>query len=168
MFENGKPLRLGVHLTSGLNQEVRDVADLVLKTRFVEALRDGATSYPIHRDLRFAARIGLETLFDDVALKLGWRAQRLGTGRMILDADGLFISAYGGRKAAYCSCVFNIWAISTARAQQAREAILAQVGAARITEAMFSIDWHFLASRGELESASIEEMAAEIRLSPTA
>jgi hypothetical protein len=162
MFENNKPLQSGARLTSGLQQEVWDLADLVLKTRFVEALRDGATSYPIHRELRFAARVGLEALFDDLALRLGWQAQRLGTGRMILDADGLFISAHGGRKAAYCSCVFNIWAISTVAAEQAREAILAQVGAARITEPMFSIDWHFLASRGELESASIEEMADDV------
>jgi hypothetical protein len=102
MFENNKPLQSGARLTSGLQQEVWDLADLVLKTRFVEALRDGATSYPIHRELRFAARVGLEALFDDLALRLGWQAQRLGSGRMILDADGLFISAHGGRKAAYC------------------------------------------------------------------
>jgi SpoVK/Ycf46/Vps4 family AAA+-type ATPase len=43
-----------------------------------------------------------------------------------------------------------------------RAAIVAEAGAARITEPMFSIDWHFLTSNGELESASIEEMADDV------
>jgi hypothetical protein len=73
----------------GLNQEIWDFADLALKARLVKALEDGAAQYPVHRSLRFAARTDLEALFDKLALTLGWRAQRLESGVMVLDADGL-------------------------------------------------------------------------------
>lgn len=148
--------------TAGLNQTIWDFTDLVLKARFAKAMEEGTTRYPIHRELRFAARTGLEELFDDIALNLGWHAQRLDSGTMILDGEGLFISSYGGRKADYCSCFFNIWAASPERAEEARAAILSRVAATRINEPMFSIDWEFLTSKGELQSASIEEMADDV------
>src|SRR5262249_50060297 len=75
--------------------------------------------------------------------------------------DGLFVSAYGGRKADYCSCAFYIWAADIACAEEAKERILAKAGATRITEPMFSIDWHFTAGK-ELQDASIEEMADDV------
>jgi transcriptional regulator of acetoin/glycerol metabolism len=43
-----------------------------------------------------------------------------------------------------------------------KQRILAKAGSTRITEPMFSIDWNFLTSRGELESACIEEMANDL------
>src|SRR5262249_52720858 len=101
-------------------------------------------------------------LFDDLALGLGWRAQRLDSRSLILDSEGLFVSALGGRKAEYCSCYFGIWADSPARAAAAREALLARVAETRIREPMFSIDWHFLTAKGELESADIEELADDV------
>ncbi len=93
---------------TGLNLEVWDFATLALKTRFAKALDEGTSRYPIYRSLRFAARKDLEALFDDLALRLGWRAQRMDSSSMILDSEGLFISAHGGRKADYCSCRFGI------------------------------------------------------------
>ncbi|MEO8008509.1 MAG: AAA family ATPase, partial [Betaproteobacteria bacterium] len=39
---------------------------------------------------------------------------------------------------------------------------LAMAGSTRITEPMFSIDWHFVSSGGGLESASIEELADDV------
>src|SRR6185295_11410755 len=99
---------------------------------------------------------------DDIALGLGWAAQRLDSRAIILDADGLFISALGGRKAEYCSCYFGIWADTPERAEAARAAILARVGDARIRDPMFSIAWHFITANGELESVDIEEMADDV------
>jgi hypothetical protein len=81
---------------------------------------------------------------------------------MILDGDGVFIAVYGGRKAEYCSCFFYIWAADIARAEAAKERILTKVGSTRITEPMFTIDWHFMTSGGGLESACIEEMADDV------
>src|SRR5262249_31365485 len=125
MTHNDSRFRQPIHFTSALTGQVHGFAELVLRTRFVEALRDGCAGYPIYRDLHFSAHVDLEMLFDDLATRPGWRAQRLGSGRMVLDADGLFVSAHGGRKAAYCSCLFNIWADSVVRAHDASEAILA-------------------------------------------
>lgn len=150
------------NFSAGMTQQVWQFQDLVLKSRFAKALEQGAARYPIQRSVRFAARIELEALFDDIATKLGWTAQRLDAHSMVLDGEGLFISAYGGRKAEYCSCFFSVWADSSERAERARQLLLDKVGEARIREPMFSIDWHFLTSKGELESASIEELANDV------
>lgn len=147
---------------SGLTKRVHYLADLVLQNRHAQALQDGVGRYPIYRKLRFAARIELEVLLDAIALDPAWRAERMHAEALILDADGLFVSAYGSRKADYCSCSFYVWAADLARAETAQQRILAKAGSTRITEPMFSIDWHFLASGGELESASIEEMANDV------
>lgn len=162
MSEQRVPSKADFQLLAGLVQNVWDFADLALKARFVKALEDGVARYPIHRSLRFAARRGLEELFDDFALNLGWRTMRLDSSSMVLDGEGLFISARGARKGDYCSCYFGIWAETPDRATQAREALLERLGSARIDEPMFSIDWQFLTSKGELESASIEEMADDV------
>ena len=145
-----------------LTFRVWDFAEFVLKKRFAKALDEGASRYPVFRELRLAARIESEVLLDAIALDPEWRAQRLTAGIVILDTDGLFVVAYGNRKAEYCSCVFYIWAADAARADQAKARILDKAGSTRITEPMFSIDWAFLSSRGELESASIEEMANDV------
>ena len=127
-----------------------------------QALDEGTARYPVFRELRFAARIELEVLLDAVALDPAWRAERPGSGALVLDGDGLFVAAYGTRKADYCSCAFYLWAADIPRAEGAKQRILAKAGSTRITEPMFSIDWTFLSSRGELESASIEEMANDV------
>jgi energy-coupling factor transporter ATP-binding protein EcfA2 len=149
---------------SGVNLDVWQFSELILKTRFARALEEGASRYAIHRSLRFAARTKLETLFDTIALQPSWRAQRIDSSTILLDSDGLFVSCYGTRKAAYCSCFFGIWADTPERADKARETLLDLVKDSRVTEPMFSIDWHFLTSKHELESAAIEELADDILL----
>jgi hypothetical protein len=164
MNNNNTNGRQNPAITSSMSMDAWEFSDLILKSRFAKAMEEGLSCYPVHRTLRFAARLELQDLFDDLALNLGMRAQRLGGDNVLLDGDGLFISAQGGHKTSYCSCLFNIWASSIAQAEQARLAILSRVGDARITEAMFSIDWHFIASRGSLESAHIEELADDVLL----
>lgn len=139
-----------------------DFSDLILKSRFAHALAEGSAGYPVHRSLRFAARSALEHLFDQLALGLGWHAQRIDSHSLILDSEGLFIAARGGRKTEYCSCHFGIWSDSPERAASAQQAILSVVGERYIADPMFSIDWHFLTGKGELQSASIEEMADDV------
>jgi len=144
------------------SQQVWDFPDLILKARFADAVEAGASKYPIHRRLRFAARTDLDELFDRVALDLGYHAQRLDSSSIMLDGESVFIVGRGGRKAAYCSCYFSIWAGNRDAAERARESLLGLVQQTRILEPMFSIDWHFVTARGELESASIEELADDI------
>lgn len=145
-----------------VGHNVHNFADWLLKSRHVEAMHADAPSYAINRWFSFAARLEVDVLFDDLALSLGFRARHFGNYHLILDGEGIFIDVYGMRKTDYCSCSVYLWADSLARIDLAREAILARVGAARITEPMFTVNWTLLDGRGELESASIEEMANDV------
>ncbi|MBL8525282.1 MAG: AAA family ATPase [Betaproteobacteria bacterium] len=145
-----------------LHNESYDLADLLMKNRFVQAVTDGVSRYPIHRELRFAAKMELEVLFDAIALSGHWTAQRLDANNLILDGADVFISGRGGRKQDYCSAYFDIWGETPAAAENAKALLLALVGDKRITEPMFAIDWHFLTSRGELQNVHIEEKANDV------
>ena len=161
-MSKASPLPTGNGVSASLSHDMWDFADLILKARFARALAEGSTGYPVHRSLRFAARSALEHLFDQLALGLGWHAQRLDSHALILDTEGLFVAGRGSRKTEYCSCHFGIWSDSPEHAAQAQHAILGIVGQRYISEPMFSIDWHFLTGKGELQSASIEEMADDV------
>jgi len=147
---------------SALTNRVFDFAELVLKNRFARALEEGAARYPIFRELRFAARIELEVLLDAIALDPAWRAERIHGEFLILDADGLFVSAYGSRKMDYCSCAFYLWAADLERAEEAKRRILDKAGSTLITEPMFSIDWHFQGASCGMDYATIEEIANDV------
>ncbi|MCL2076218.1 MAG: AAA family ATPase [Betaproteobacteria bacterium] len=139
-----------------------DFGDFVLKTRLAQALEKGIAHYPIYRSLRFAARQDLQTLFDRAATELGWRAYRLRSNFMMFDGDGIFVTVRGSHKTEYCSCFFSIWAESIPLTEKAQQMLLNLAGDTRIVEPMFSIDWHFLTAKRELESASIEELANDV------
>ena len=148
---------------SGLSMRVWEFPHLVLAQRMAKALDEGAARYPVFRQLRFAVRIELDVLLDAIALDPAWRAQRLHAECLILDGDGLFVSAYGSRKADYASCAFYLWAADVERAEAAKERILEKAGSTRITEPMFSIDWHFASGEG-MDNALIEEVADDALL----
>src|SRR5690242_8812869 len=95
--------------------------DLVLHSRFAEALGTATARYPICRSLRFAARDELDALLDELAVSLGWTPHRLHSDTLMLGGPGLFISGSGTRKLDYASCSFRIWAVNPARAEEARE-----------------------------------------------
>jgi hypothetical protein len=147
---------------TGVTKEVHYLGALVLENRIARAIEEGAARYPFYRVLRFAARVELEVLLDAIALDPAWRTERLHAEAALIDGEGLFVAAYGSRKADYCSCVFYVWAADVARAEAAKERLLAKAGSTRITEPMFTIEWTFVTSRGGLESADIEEMANDV------
>src|ERR1700688_1447867 len=97
-----------------------DLGEAVIKTRAIQAFDHAATRYPIHRRIRCAASNKLQDVFDDLALNSGLAPQRLDTGTLLLDGDGVFVSAEGYRKTDYCSCTFNVWAKSKELAEQTR------------------------------------------------
>jgi hypothetical protein len=147
---------------SGLTKRVNQLAELVLQNRIAGALEAGTARYPIYRVVRFAARIELDVLLDAIALDPAWRVERIHAEALILDAEGLFVAGYGSRKADYASCIFYVWAADVARAEAAKARILGKAGSTLITEPMFSIEWTFLTSQRELESAVIDEMADDV------
>lgn len=146
---------------SGVTKEVHYLGNLVLENRMARAMSEGVARYPIYRIVRFAARVELEVLFDAIALDPAWRAERLNAESALIDGDGVFIAAYGSRKADYCSCAFYIWAADVASAEAAKQCLLDKAGSTRISEPMFSLEWTFHTSRG-LESAWIEELANDV------
>jgi len=145
----------------GVTRNVHTLWHLVLDDRVARAMREGVSRYPIYRVLHFAARVEHDVLLDAIALDQAWRAERVTYESVLLDGDGVFIVGYGSRKMDYCSCSFYIWAADVARAEEAKERLLAKAGTTRITEPMFRIDWTFMTSQG-LESAGIEEMADDV------
>jgi ATPase family protein associated with various cellular activities (AAA) len=146
----------------GVTRQVHQLGNFVLDHRMARAMSEGVSRYPIYRIARFAARVELQALFDAIALDGGWRAERIHSEAMLLDGDGVFISAHGSRKVDYCSCAFYIWATDVARAETVRQRLLEKAGSTRIMEPMFTIEWTFLTSRGQLESAYIEELANDV------
>lgn len=147
------------NFTAGIQHDTWNFSQLIIKARFADALNQGIARYPIHRQLRYAARMELEKLFDHIALDDSWRAQRISSNQMLLDADDFFVAASGGRTGDYTSCIFNVWADSIKRAETIEETLLKHIEPVQITEPMFSINWNFLTSKNELTSAEIEELA---------
>ncbi len=148
----------------GIGYDTWSLEQLVMESRHIEAIESGRSRYPIFRHLRFAARIEVEALFDRIALDGRWHAQRLNLREMLLDDDTVFVSAVGNRAGGYSSYSFNIWGAGIEQAEGMVKALLAHVGDARIREPMFSIDWHFVTAKGDLQSAEIEELADDVLL----
>jgi hypothetical protein len=142
--------------------DLSDLGEAVIKTRAIQAFDNAATRYPIHREIRCAASNKLQDVFDDLALNTGLAAQRLDTGSLLLDGDGVFVSAEGFRKSGYCSCTFHLWAASKELAEQTRATLLRAAGPCRVREQMFVIDWHFCNSRGTLMNTSFDEIADDV------
>ena len=96
----------------------------------------------------------------------GLAAQRLDTGTLLLDGNGVFVSAEGYRKPGYCSCTFNLWAESKELADELVRCCFS-VGPvlAGWRDQMFVIDWQFCNSRGlALVSTSFDEIADDFLL----
>ncbi len=141
-----------------------ELGEAVIKTRAIQAFDNAATRYPIHRNIRCAASNKLQDVFDNLALNSGLAPQRLDTGTLLLDGDGVFVSAEGYRKPGYCSCTFNLWAESKELADETRTMLLRVAGPCRVRDQMFVIDWQFCNSRGTLVSTSFDEIADDFLL----
>jgi hypothetical protein len=139
-----------------------DLGEAVIKTRAIQAFDNAATRYPIHREIRCAASGKLQDVFDALALNTGLAPQRLDTGTLLLDGDGVFVSAEGYRKSGYCSCKFNVWAATKEIAEDTRATLLRAAGPCRVRDQMFVIDWQFCNGRGTLVSTAFDEIADDL------
>lgn len=143
---------------TGVTFRAHRIGGLVWSNRVIRALEARASGYPFVRRLRYGARAEMESLLDAIALEPGWRVHRVGVDEAVIDGDGLYVFAYGTRKSEHCSFSFWIYATDIVRVEAVKQRLLEIAGATRITEPMFSIDWHFRTGDG-LESAAIEEVA---------
>jgi hypothetical protein len=156
--EQRRPINVGV----SIHHEPYNLADLVVRTRALQAFEMAVTNHPIHRIVRCSVRRKLEDVFDDLAVRMGPAAQRLTTGELLIEGPGAFVWAGGSQKSGYCSCAFHVWAVSVARAQEIREDIFRIMGDQRIRGEMFVLDWQFSNARGSLSSASFEETVQDV------
>jgi hypothetical protein len=148
-----------------LSQDTYDLSDLILRDRFLAAVEQRKSSFPFCRDTRFALRRDVSDFFDQLASsddKAGWHVHRQSAERVIFENDGALVVANGGKKTDYSSCHVTAWATSAKNAENAIEYFRRGAGADLITDPMFSINWHFLDSKRELQSADIEEMADDV------
>jgi len=136
-------------------------SELVVSLLGLRALKafDGSPAvFPIRRELRFAARRSLDSLFDQLALHAATRAHRIDDDSMLMDGDGYVAEIRGRRKIDYTSGTAHVWARSLETVNEVEQRILALVGEDRVRDQLFTIDWHFQSSSG-LSSVSFEELA---------
>ncbi|HUQ10316.1 MAG TPA: AAA family ATPase [Steroidobacteraceae bacterium] len=143
-----------------LTSELYDLAGAVVRARAIRAIDLETRSLPIYRVLRWSVSRKVNDLFDEIACDPHFNAQRTDAGNVLLSAPGLFVAATGHDKSSYCSSVFQLWADSRARAEEA-EALLRQLsGELRPREKSFVVDWQFMAANA-LRSSSFEEIVTE-------
>jgi hypothetical protein len=145
------PVRLALHSAS--------IVESLLAVRALQALEHGAACYPLYRLVRSATRRPVEELFDDLALRSGLAAHRMGENAMLLDGAGVVVSVRGRRKTDYSSLTFAIWSVSKAALTTTNDRLLAIVDDQRVREETFTIDWYFTSSQAGLTSATFEELA---------
>ena len=138
--------------------DLRSVASSVLKIRALQALDHSAARFPIYRELRLSVRQPLEELFDEIALKSGFSAQRLDTASLVLEGPGVFVNARGWHKPGYSFFRLGVWAESLARVEQVRTRMNEIFDEHRVREEIFTIDWRFASAHG-LESVELDELA---------
>ena len=141
-----------------LHHEEHSFLDTIVRARVAGLISGAPMRFPVYRLMRCAVRSKLEPLFDDIAMKTGVEAHRLGGGSVLLDGPGLLASVWGARRTGYVSFVAHVYADSAARAEELQDALMKIIGERRIVEPMFVIDWQFSTGHG-LSNATFEEMA---------
>jgi hypothetical protein len=145
-------------LPTAFRIDLEDVPGAVLKMRALKAFDLAPARYPIHRVVCCIARGSTAELFDDLALRSGFAAQRLGPGSLFLDGPGVLAILKGSPKAHYTSCRFTLWTENLERALAVESLLLEVVGERRMREETFTIDWRFGTGDGGLTGVSFEEL----------
>ncbi|MGE0030865.1 MAG: AAA family ATPase [Steroidobacteraceae bacterium] len=142
-----------------LQADLDSLADSMLGMRTILALDSDPSLFPIHREIRFAVRRPLDEVFDDLALRVAPRAQRLAAGAVIFEGEGFFASATGRRKTYYSSGTICVWAHDFDRLREVEAHILRAIGDQMVREEQFTIDWYFHGGHSGLTNVSFEELA---------
>jgi hypothetical protein len=151
----------GVNIS--LTSELWDLAGSVVRARAVRALDLATRTLPVYRLQRWSVHRKVIQVFDELACDPYFNAQRTDAGSALLSAPGVFVAAEGHDKGSYCSCVFQVWSESRARADEVEARLKALMGDQWLRGQTFVIDWHFIV-RGNLRSSSFEEIANEVLL----
>jgi hypothetical protein len=145
-------------LPLALRVDLEDLPGTVLNTRALRAFDLAPARYPVHRVVCCVARGATAELFDDLALRSGLAAHRLGGGSLFLDGPGVLALLKGSSKAHYTSCRFTLWTETPERALAVEALLLGIVGERRMREETFTLDWRFGTADGSLTGVSFEEL----------
>lgn len=145
-------------LPLALRVDLEDVPRTVLNMRALRAFDLAPARYPIHRVVCCVARGPMVQLFDDLAMRSGFAAQRFGAGSLFLEGPGVLAVLKGSPKTHYTSCRFTLWTDTPERATATETLLLEIVGERRMREETFTIDWRFGTGDGSLTGVSFEEL----------
>jgi hypothetical protein len=148
--------RIGLPLA--LRIDLEDLPGTVLNIRALRAFDLAPARYPIHRVVTCVARGAMVQLFDDLAMRSGFAAQRVGSASVFLEGPGVLAILKGSPKTHYTSCRFTLWTDTPARAAATEVLLLEIVGERRMREETFTIDWRFGTGIGGLTGVSFEEL----------
>jgi hypothetical protein len=155
---SGDAVRPRRWLPAAFHVDLEDVPGAVLNVRALKAFDLSPARYPIHRVVCCVARGSPVELFDDLALRSGLAAHRLGSGSLFLDGPGVLAILKGSSKAYYTSCRFTLWTETLERALAVEALLMEIIGERRMTEETFTIDWRFGTGDGGLTGVEFEEL----------
>jgi hypothetical protein len=141
-----------------LRASTSDLVESLLGLRALQAFDASPAVFPVRRELRFAVRRTVDSLFDQLALEAATRAHRIDGHSMLMEGEGYVAEIKGRRKMQYTSGTAHVWARNLDTVHAVERRILDLVGDDRVREQLFTIDWHFQSSHG-LSSVSFEEIA---------
>jgi hypothetical protein len=149
----------GANVNVVLEQPSGYLGTAIVRARAVQGCELDLRRLPVFRSLSWSVRAKLEVIFDDFALDSAFVAQRTAEGVVLLSAAGAFIYGHGASNTNYSSVWFSIWAESRARAEEIIARLEAIVGARRLHDVSFTLDWHFTTSNGTLNNTTFQELA---------
>lgn len=163
-FPSNLPARMNNNqpLSNQIRYEACSLPGFYTDSKVADAIANQENCYPIHRSLSFAARSQVEEIMDEIALADGWIVQRTNSYNVLIQQGDCLATGHGYHTGEYCSCYFSFQGNSVAEVEAMKNRIEELVEDCKINEPMYSIDWYFLTSKGELQEASIKELADDI------
>ena len=158
LWHDDEDVELGQSGLVMLRASTSELVESILGLRALRALDGSPATFPIRREIRFAARRPVERLFDQFAMQMSARAHRMDGDSMLIEGEGYLAEIRGRRKIEYTSGTAHVWARNPEIVYEFERRLLAIVGDDRVREQLFTIDWHFQSSHG-LSSVSFDELA---------
>ena len=140
---------------------VTDAAEKVVEEANLRALREQRSGLIARREIRCAVRGKTHELLELITAHMGLPAIRPARQRVVLRTEEVVIDLSIGEKSTYCSLFGSVHAVDAVGAEAMYAKLLAALGARRITDRMFSVNW-YVSTRDGLKCAEIEEMADDV------
>lgn len=135
-----------------------DFTESLVRVRMLRAFNQDAARYPVFRSIAATVQRRMDEALDDMVLRSGLLAQRLGETALLLHGADVFVGVTGKRVPVGSSLTIEIWARTLARLEAVRDLLLSLGGSHIRRSDLFTIDWHFGGRHG-LTSVAFDEAA---------